>query len=259
MATTTTSTMLPQWLQDYMATAAGRGLSIANTPFQAYDANQRVAGLNPTQNAGINMIQQRATVGSPLMRQAQGELGKTIGGGYLQGNPYLEAMIGRTNDDVQARMGQLGYGSGSFGNSGVQQTAARTLADSANALRYQNYGDERGRQMVAIGAAPGMAQADYADANALLGAGALQYGQEQALRDAQYNEFAMGREWPFKTQNAFVGSLGMNPGQTQSMTQPDPSKWATGLGAAATGLWGLGQLPAATSGLQSLWNWFGRT
>jgi hypothetical protein len=237
MATTTTSTMVPQWMQDYMSTAAARGLNIADMPFTAYDPTQRIAALNPTQNAAINMIQQRATTGSPLMRQAQGELGKTIGGGYLQGNPYLEAMIGRTNDDVQARMGQLGYGSGSFGNTGVQQTAARTLADSSNALRYQNYGDERGRQMAAIGAAPGMAQSDYWDAQQMLGAGQLQYGQEQAVRDANYQEFSQGREWPFKTQQAFVGSLGMNPGQTSTQQYPDPSKWATALGGAATGAW----------------------
>jgi hypothetical protein len=260
-------------MQDYMATAAQRGLNIADMPFTAYDPTQRVAALNPTQNSAINMIQQRATVGSPLMRQAQGEIGKTMGGGYLnsnpymgtinnianggglQGNPYIDSIINRNANDVQARMGQLGVGSGSFGNSGVQATAARELSDSANQLRYQNYNDARGqqmqalgmgsniydqeraRQMGAIGAAPGMAQSDYWDANQLLGAGQLQYGQEQAVRDANYQEFAQGREWPFKTQQAFVGSLGMNPGQTSTQQYPDPSKWATGLGGAATGAW----------------------
>ena len=254
MATTTQSTMLPQWYQDYMSTAAARGLNLANLPFTAYDPTQRIAALNPTQNAGINMIQQRATAGSPLMRGAQSQLQDTIGGKYLQGNPYIESMINRNMGDVQARMGQLQVGSGSFGNSGVAATQARELADSANMMRYQNYGDERARQMQATGMAPGMAQSDYWDAQQMLGAGALQYGQEQAVRDANYQEFAQGREWPFKTQQAFISSLGMNPGSTTTQQFPDPSKWATGLGAGATALWGLGQLPSALSGIQSLWN-----
>ena len=255
MATTTQSTMLPQWYQDYLATAANRGLNLANMPFQAY-GGQMVAPLSQTQNAGINMIQQRATSGSPLMRSAQQQMQDTIGGKYLNNNPYLDAVLNRSLGDVQARMGQLGVGSGSFGNSGVAAIQAREMADSANQIRYQNYDAERQRQLGAAGAAPGMAQADYYDANQLMNAGGLQRGVNQDINQANYNEFLRGQQWPFQTQNAFVGSLGMQPGSTSSTTMPDPSKWSQILGGGATALWGLGQLPAAASGLQSIWNMF---
>jgi hypothetical protein len=289
MATTTTSTQLPQWLQDYMATAANRGLNIANMPFTAYPAGEFQEPLNATQNAGINMIQQRATTGSPLMQGAQQQLGQTIGGNYLQsnpffntvsgianggglqGNPYLKGILDTTQNDVQARMGQLGVGSGSFGNSGVQATAARELSDSANRLQYQNYNDarnqqmqalglgsgmydsERGRQMAAMGMAPGFAQEDYRDADRLMQAGNLQYDINQKARDKNYQEFALGREWPFRTQQAFTSSLGLNPGSTTSMQTPDPNKTAMNLGMGVTGLWGLSQLPSAISGVKDLW------
>ena len=254
-------------------------------PFTAYNPTERIAALNPTQNAGINMIQQRAASGSPLNTNMQGLLNNTMSGNYLNsnpymqqinqtasgqylnGNPYLDSMINKTQNDVQSRMGQLGVGSGSFGNSGVMLTAARELADSSNQMRYQNYDaerqrqmqaqqmgsgiydQERQRQMQAAGMAPGAAQSDYYDAQQMLGAGALQYGQEQAVRDANYQEFAQGREWPFKTQQAFIGSLGMQPGSTTTQQYPDPSKWATGLGAATTALWGANQIG-------NLWDWW---
>ena len=311
--------MLPQWYQDYMATAANRGLNLANLPFTPYSAEQRVSPLNSTQNAAINMIQQRATTGSPLTQNMQGFLGNTMsgnylnsnpymqqinqtaggsylnanpymqqinqtaggsylnanpymqqinqtaGGNYLNGNPYLDSIINKTQGDVQARMGQLGIGSGSFGNSGVMSTAARELADSSNQLRYQNYDAERQRQMQAqqMGAgiydaermrqmqaasmAPAASQADYYDANQLMNAGGMQRQVNQDINQSNYNEFLRGQQWPFQTQQAFVGSLGMNPGSTTTQQSPDQSKWATGLGAGATALWGLG-------GLQSLWN-----
>lgn len=254
MATTTQSTMLPQWYQDYLATAAGRGLDLANMPFTPY-GGQMVAPLSQAQNAAIQMTQQRATSGSPLMRSAQQQMQDTIGGKYLQGNPYLDAVLNRSLGDIQGRMGQLAVGSGSFGNSGVAAIQAREMADAANNIRYQNYDQERQRQLAATGAAPGMAQADYMDANQLMAAGGMQRQVNQDINQANYNEFLRGQQWPFQTQSAFMGSLGMQPGSTSSTTMPDPSKWATALGAGTTALWGLGMLPEATSGLTSLWNW----
>ena len=250
--------MVPQWYQDYMATAANRGLNLANMPFQAY-GGQGVAPLSDAQNAAIRMIQQRATSGSPLMRSAQQQMQDTISGKYLQGNPYLEGVINRSLGDLQARMGQLGIGSGSFGNSGVAATQARELADSSNQMRYQNYDAERQRQLAASGAAPGMAQSDYYDANQLMNAGGMQRQVNQDINQWNYNEFLRGQQWPFQTQQAFVGSLGMHPGSTTTQQYQDPSRWATGLGAGATALWGLGQLPGAVSGMQSLWDWWNQT
>jgi hypothetical protein len=89
---------------------------------------------------------QGALGNTPLENNAYNELNDVIQGKYLQGNPYIEGMIGRTNAGVNAQFSGAGrYGSGAHQG---------YLADSANALRYQNYGDERANMMQGLAMAP---------------------------------------------------------------------------------------------------------
>jgi hypothetical protein len=139
-------------------------------------------------------IQQRATTGNPLLGQAQSQIGKTIAGDYLSGNPFFTgAFQGATRDisnqfgqnimDIRSKLSSAGrYGSGAQTN--LENRAATglstALADVGGKLAYQNYGDERTRQMAATMAAPEMAMADYSDLTKLLGAGQLNEQYEQA-------------------------------------------------------------------------------
>jgi hypothetical protein len=77
----------------------------------------------------------------------------TVMGKYLDGNPYIDSMIGRTNAGVNANFSGAGrYGSGAH---------AGYLAEAGNALRYQNYNDERGRMMQGASIAPQAAALRY--------------------------------------------------------------------------------------------------
>lgn len=58
---------------------------------------------------------------------------------YMGNNPYLQNVIKNTNDEVMGRMNSTAFSSGSFGNAGVANATAKALADSSNALQYQNY------------------------------------------------------------------------------------------------------------------------
>jgi len=132
-----------------------------------------------------NMIANRATAGSPLTGASSDALLKTIQGDYLDPttNPVWGPMSGRIADaystgtaaQTDAAFNRAGaYG---VGNSAYEETVGRnqqSLGDSLSLLAGNIYNQERGKQMTGIGMAPGIAQADYADADRL---GAV--GQEQ--------------------------------------------------------------------------------
>jgi len=157
-------------------------------PFQTY-----VSPSDATTSA-LSGIQQRATAGNPLLGQAQSQIGKTISGDYLSGNPFfqgafqaatrpLEQQFGQNIMDIRSKLSSSGrYGSGA--QTALEGRAAEGLAtgmsDIAGKLAYQNYADERQRQMAATMAAPEMAMADYSDLTKLLGAGQLGEQYEQA-------------------------------------------------------------------------------
>jgi hypothetical protein len=157
-------------------------------PFQTY--------VDPSSQtlSALSGIERRATTGNPLLGQAQSQLGKTISGDYLSGNPFFTgAFQGATRDisnqfgqnimDIRSKASSAGrYGSGAQTN--LENRAATglstALADVGGKLAYQNYGDERTRQANAILAAPQLAEADYTDQSKLLAAGMAREGYTQA-------------------------------------------------------------------------------
>jgi hypothetical protein len=157
-------------------------------PFQTY--------VDPSQQtlSALGGIERRAIAGNPLLGQAQSELGRTISGDYLSGNPFfqgafqaaarpIEQQFGQNIMDIRSKASSAGrYGSGAQTN--LENRAATglstALADIGGKLAYQNYGDERTRQANAILAAPEMAAADYTDPSKLLAAGLAREGYSQA-------------------------------------------------------------------------------
>lgn len=81
---------------------------------------------------------------------SQGLVNDTISGKYLNGNPYLEGMIGQTRDNVTDQVnGQFSLG-GRYGSGQHTGILAKYLADAENNMRFNNYGMERGYQNQAI-------------------------------------------------------------------------------------------------------------
>ena len=125
----------------------------------------------------LNMAQQRAISGNPLVANAQAAVGRmqgqtnpfinamapTIGGAYLSGNPFFQgAFDAATNaarqkyvDDTQTIRSQASragrYGSGSMNE--LQDRAnsafATALTDTAGKLAYSNFARERAAQEAA--------------------------------------------------------------------------------------------------------------
>lgn len=115
--------------------------------------------------------QQRDTYGRIAPGAEQGIMGaqalvnRNLSGANLQGNPYLDAILGETRDNVSARVGDEFGSAGRFGGGMHQAILARELASAENQARYGDYAQERAYQQDAIGQAGNMMQGSQAILN----------------------------------------------------------------------------------------------
>jgi hypothetical protein len=154
------------------------------------------------------MAQQRAMAGSPLTGAAQAETLATIQGRGV--NPFLAGALEQTNrlagEDYLRNMQKLQSGASSMGRYGsaaqnqltgqAQDVYARALTEQGGQLAYQSAEAERARQMAAVGAAPQMAQADYADIQRLLSVGGAREAQSAAQLQDAMNRFNFQQNLP---------------------------------------------------------------
>lgn len=213
---TTTASIAPE-LRPLAELYTQQATSIANTPYKAY-SGQRYAGLNPTQNVALDIVQNRALGGSQTMNNAESSLNQFITGG--QTNPYLDAMVAKAqgsvvdqfNNMVKPQTEAAMQHSGSFGNSGymqlmqnLQKQAAQQMSDIATQMYGQAYGQDQANRMQAIGMAPTFGNAAYQDAGQLLNAGNIRQNQDQQNLDFAYNQFMQAQDYPFKQLQATGG------------------------------------------------------
>jgi hypothetical protein len=82
---------------------------------------------------------------------AQGLVNKNLSGANLQGNPYLDAIINQRSQDVIGGVNDQFSTAGRYGSGQHAKILTDELAKANDALRFQNYGVERGYQQDAIG------------------------------------------------------------------------------------------------------------
>lgn len=198
-------------LIDYATQAAGGVQSAGYTPY----TGDRFEGLNANQNAGINMIQNRAQNGDPTMNQANETLQSTLKGGNT--NPYLDSMVNKAQQSTMGNLAGLNARSGSFGNSGIMETGAKQMGQIASDMYGQAYNTDRSNQMQALNLAPQYGQQKYTDAAQLMKAGQMQQDQSQQGRDFAYQQFQEKQNLPYKQMAAYTGLLGSS-GSTGAST-----------------------------------------
>ena len=266
MATTTTSQIDPT-VQPFLS----YGLTEAQRLYQAggpqYFAGDTFVRPSQTTQTGLQALEQRARMGSPLVEQAQQQIGNTIGGNYLSGNPFFQGAFApaaqAATQQFQTAIGDIGsaaskagrYGSGAMGT--LQDRAsgqlAQQLSSTAGTLAYQNYADERARQQAATMAAPAFAQADYQDIQNLLSAGQAREGYTGQQLQSDIARFNFGQNAPQQNLATFLSSVYGNPLTTTrntTATGGGPSNFQNLLGTAAT----LGGLYKNTNGFAGLGN-----
>ena len=232
--------------------------NVLNRPLSYFGGSTQV-GFDPATEQSLNMTQNRALQGSPLIGQAQGEMGKTLGGDYLSGgNPAYQGMVERSISPLRqeyqqtvtpgidgAFAGAGRYGSNSFQTARGQAADSymRNVGDISSGLAYGNYNDERGRMQSAAGMAPSLAQADYADIGMLGQVGAAREGQAQAQLQDQVNRFNFQQNEPTNRLAQYMGLIGGGYGGQSTNSQVVPAGQgsngllqALGIGAAGTGI-----------------------
>lgn len=247
-ATTTTISKSepPAFVQPWSEKLMGRGAALSETPYQAY-TGQKLADISPETMYGLEATANRAIQGSPLMTATQQNQLATVQGDFMSpdSNPYLQANVQRALGDVQSRVNSQ-FGGTNFGTTAHQETLARALGDQANQMYGANYANERTNQMRAAMFAPQLAQADYADASALLGVGdAYRALQQEQLNQALADWTEMQQD-PYKKLDTLASTIATASGgyQGSSSSAPNPYQTSPVAGMIGGGMagYGMGQM-----------------
>ena len=204
---------------------------------QFFPQSTAVPFANETEQA-LQAQKARAMAGSPNLQAAQAQNLRTVQGDYLgaDNNPYLSALFDTAADKVQSRVDSPFIGAGRYGSGAHAGSVADSLGGLAASIYAPAYESERKLQAGATMAAPGFAQADYADP-AMLG----QVGERREdlgtrqLQDAQ-SRFYFNQAAPERALDRYMALLQGQQGGTTSMTQPVfGNPLATGIGGALSG------------------------
>lgn len=204
----TTTTSIDPAIKPYVTYGLEEAKRLYQSESPSFFPGQTYVSPSAQTQQALQMAQERATAGSPLTGAAQAETLATIQGRGV--NPFLAGALEQTNrlageqfnrniQNLQSSAASAGrYGSSAMGQQAgqAQDIFARALAEQGGQLAYNSAEAERNRQMAAVGAAPQMAQADYADIQRLLSVGGAREAQSAAeLQDAM-NRFNFQQNLP---------------------------------------------------------------
>lgn len=213
--TSKTTQEIPKELKPLATEYAAKAIDLGNQGYTPYTA-QRYEPLNATQNLGLGMVQDQATNGQDIVGSAATNLEQMMQGGS---NPYLDGMVKRAQDSVSSNAITGMIGSGSYGNSGLNEQYGKAMGDVATQMYGNAYAQDQANRLSAIGMAPTINQAGYQDAQQLLNAGQIMQDQAQQNKDFAYQQFQEQQDLPYKQLAAMSGVFGSNLGGSSTTTQ----------------------------------------
>ena len=188
MATQTTTTNPPAWQLPYLQYGLGQSKSY-------YDqGGTPVIPFSPYSEQALQGVAQRAQAGSPLVSAAQDYAQKSLNGGFLGSNPYLDATFNKAALATQNQLASQFAGAGR--NVGASEgLRSQQLNDLATQIYGGAYNQERQLQQGVLGSVLPLANQDYVDLGQLGNAGAAVEGkaQEYANQPAQALDQYLGR------------------------------------------------------------------
>lgn len=262
-STTNTVAEPPAFIQPYLKDAANQSFGLYNEGPKQYFPGSTAVPFSPQTQQALDMTQQRAVNGSPLVDQAKGYNSDVVGGGYLKSNPFangssaiagnfsgsnpqLDQTFNRAADRVQQRL-QSGFAGAGRDISAARPVAAQEYNDLATNIyggAYQQdqnrrlaaqqgdqstaanaYGAERGYQQGAMTFAPTLANQDYVDAQALQGVGSQYEDLYGRQLQSDINRFDFNQSAPGSALDEYIARItGTFPGQSQSTSAQGPGK-----------------------------------
>ncbi|CAB5222637.1 hypothetical protein UFOVP378_18 [uncultured Caudovirales phage] len=226
----TQTTQIDPTIQPFLSFGLGEAQRLYQAGGPQYFAGDTFVRPSGTTQTGLQALEQRASMGNPLLGAAQQQLQREIGGEFLSGNPFFQGAFApaaqaatsqfqKAIGDVSSAASRAGrYGSGAMQNLQGQASnqLAQQLSNTAGQLAYQNYANERQRQAAATMAAPAMAQSDYQDIQNLLNAGQLREGYQGQQLQSDINRFNFLQNAPQQNLGTFLSSVYGNPLTRQS-------------------------------------------
>ena len=217
--TSTTTQEIPSELKPLATEYTNKAIDLSKQGYNPYQG-QRYADLNPTQNYGIGMVQNRAINGSNTINNAESNLNQIINGGNY--NPYLDQMYGRAANQVANSVNSNFSSAGRYGSGAQNDVLGKNLGDLATNIYGGAYAQDQANRMQAIGMAPQFGNQAYQDASQLLNVGQIQQDQAQNPLDFQYQQYQEAQNLPYKQLAAMSGVFGSNLGSS-STTQSNQS------------------------------------
>lgn len=218
-STSATQATIPDELKPAATALSNVATQVGNTPYQAY-TGQGVADLNGYQNVALNQIAGQSQ-NNAIQQQSESALSSMLGD---QTNPYLDGLVQKAQDSVKSNFNTNQVNSGSFGNSGVQQTLAQGLGDVATQMYGNAYNTNQANKLQALGLQSGVQNSAYTNANQLLNAGNTVQNNTQDQLDFNYQQYLNQQDYPLKQMQALTGVLGQNMGSTTTTTQSGGGK-----------------------------------
>ena len=262
MATTTTSSQIDPALLPYLT----QGLERAQNLFLTGQQPQFFPGqtyVSPSAATTESIAQQEALARqqSPVLQQAQqayqsslGQVGQTAAGGFLNANPYQQAMMEAATrpltqqfsqsvlpgiSSLYSKSGRLGSGSMERALGTATEAYGRSLGDITANIAGSQYQQERGLQQQAqlaqaqlAGAAPQFYGQQFLPSQALGQVGAQQEAIAAQPLQEQLARYQFGQQLPYQQLQGYLSSVYGTPlGQFGTTTQNAPTYQNRGAGA----------------------------
>lgn len=215
----TTRTEPPKYQLPYLQGS----LATAQQQFLANNGVQSVAPLSGESQRALNGIDALASSGNTVNSAGSDLAKKTLSGGFMGANPYLDDTFNRAALQTQNQLASQFAGSGR--NIGASEgLRSQQLNDLATGIYGGAYDQERNRMQQTLMASPQLGQAQYGDLAQLGQVGASREGYQQELLDAPGNAL-----------DKYIGRISGNMGQTQISTGGGSNRASGALGGAMMG------------------------
>lgn len=226
-------------VQDDMNFIYNQGRDIYRNDQADYYPNDTFLPYSPQTMSGLQgQLNYAGGMGGALANATASDSAYTLSGGYLQGNPYLNDIVGDVTSDVMNSVNSTFSKGGRFGGAAHADTLADSVGGAAAQLRGQNYQNERENMARYQALAPQSFQTGMMPYQTAVGVGGDLEAKEYEALNADMNRWNYNENQRYnelaKYNNLLSG--GMNFAETTG-TQPvyGGSRLQSGIGGGLAG------------------------
>ena len=187
----------------------------------AYYGGNTYTPMAPQTEAGISSIENAALSGGYGVDAAANRQARdTLGGTYLNSNPYLDQTYNTAADRARRSIDSQFAGKGRYGSNIHQDIMGENLMDLSGKIYGDNYQKERDRQLRMASIAPTISRQNYYGGDALIGAGGIVKDQANEALQADMDRWSYNQNLPYQNLDWYNAGIGGDFGRTETMQSP---------------------------------------